>query len=88
MVREGQHKERHMGAQRVRIRAGEVVFPEGTFPDLEQAKHAVHSALLAEVEEYGGDVPVLFLDAAYDPDPEPTLPDEPDPRDQVGSVEP
>jgi hypothetical protein len=38
--------------------------------------------------EYGGDVPVLFLDAAYDPEPEPTLPDEPDPRDQVGLVEP
>jgi hypothetical protein len=88
MVREGQHKERHMGAQRVRIRAGEVVFPEGTFPDLEAAKDAVRSMLEAEVEEYGGDVPVLFLDAAYDPDPEPTLPDEPDPRDQVGLVEP
>jgi hypothetical protein len=77
-----------MGAQRVRIRAGEVVFPEDTFPDLETAKDAVRSALLAEAVEYGGDVPVLFLDAAYDPDPEPTLPDEPDPRDQVGLVEP
>jgi hypothetical protein len=77
-----------MGAQRVRIRAGEVVFPGGTFPDLDTAKDAVRNMLTAEVAEYGGDVPVLFLDAAYDPDPEPTLPDEPDPRDQVGSVEP
>jgi hypothetical protein len=74
---------------RVRIRAGELVFPSGTLSSPEAAMGQVRADMENLMEgEYGGDVPVLFLDAAYDPEPEPTLPDEPDPRDQVRLVEP
>lgn len=73
-----------MGPQRVRIQVGEIVFPKDTFVDLEAAKAMVRSEIEGAFAPYGAEVTVLHLDAAYDAEPEPSIPEEPDPADQIG----
>lgn len=69
---------------RIRISAAELVYPSSTFPDLDAAVAATRAEIESDMNEYGGQVAVLHLRGSYDPDPEPELPTEPVPGDQVG----
>lgn len=65
---------------RIRLLAGELLYPSGTFSDLDTAVAATRAEMESFMDgEYDGHVAVLHLSAAYDPEAEPTLPDEPDP---------
>ena len=65
---------------RVRILACELVYPSGTFPDPQAAVDVTSVEINGFMgEEYDGQVAVLHLTAAYDPEPEPSLPDVPEP---------
>lgn len=69
---------------RIRISAAELVYPSGTWNDLDSAVAATRAEIESDMNEHGGQVAVLHLRGTYDPDPEPTLPAEPVPGDQAG----
>lgn len=70
---------------RIRLLAGELLYPSGSFPDLDTAMAVTRAEMDSFMGgEYDGEVAVLHLAAAYDPEPEPSIPEVPDPREQVG----
>lgn len=79
-----------MGLKRVTARI-EVTYPADDPRTLTELSSTTPDILRAALAQVGG-VAVLagynHIGAAVDPDPEPTLPDEPDPRDQVGRTTP